>query len=695
MNMTNLLLSNDLLTIQTQRWNIGEPMPKVHVIGTFFSNLASYGYVLDKTATAIVTELSLRDLANLWKKLEPELKAVTGANRNMADFVVYKNFPAEVMEMSKGQYWFNQILMYWGFDNGNFTQEIEDRDPLIENLSLKVLKTANANSLQDIWENLINNASRWSDNQTEQALFLVEHWSANNYVLNINLDKFSFKENGITCIHHGISNNLSINYQMSNATDVLRLCAKLSGGDIANGKPVKFINFKRPLRRHLLALLDASNNLADDIAMRPELWKKLLAKLHPGDYPNHVKVQIAYDALYKGLLKSFDSKVENAAGKVGLELLKTRPGAFVRQFHKMYALHGKVAAKEFSAVIPELTNSHLVKFKKYLLTINDRKQLIYPPKGNWNKAQFAENTKVKIDKVTLRALLFIVGNELNKRLGLLFPEGVALGEGLDKIKLQTNDQKLAEYGRGTSFKIPDEVTFIRTASYWELARSGNVWYDNGWNFFGENWKELGSVCWNRETFGNNGKKAAVFSGDPTNSKDLKGRACQMIDLYIDKLIESGVRYAVWNVLAYSNISFADANDVLATLQWGEKPQAGKLYEPARAQMVFPLKGDNLTKYVAYIDLKTRELIYMDINLKGATNSASLNSSKLKETMPAVVEYLNSLPSVHDLMVHASEGTVPFVYSDEGLDINNGSAYVFKALNPDNVFSKISLSSILD
>jgi hypothetical protein len=263
---------------------------------------------------------------------------------------------------------------------------------------------------------------------------------------------------------------------------------------------------------------------------------------------------------------------------------------------------------------------------------------------------------------------------------------------MEMVKLQTNDQELASYGRGTVFPIPEEMTFLRTASYWENNSSwANTWYDNGWNFFDENWDSVGTCCWNR-TYDLG--EAAVFSGDPTNSKEMKGRACQMIDLYIDKLIEKGVRYAVWNVLAYSHIPFSQATgEVLATLQWGEDPQSGKLYEPSRAQLVFPLQGDNKTKYIAYIDLVERNLVYMDANLKGRVSSAAANTAILSEQMPAFVDYLDSLPSVADLFRHAP-GNVPVVYTDAEREIPEGQAYVFKAENEENSYEQLDLTKFL-
>ena len=244
------------------------------------------------------------------------------------------------------------------------------------------------------------------------------------------------------------------------------------------------------------------------------------------------------------------------------------------------------------------------------------------------------------------------------------------------------------------FPIPGNIKFIRTASYWENKSHGNTWFDNGWNFFGENWEVKGTLCWNATDFGN---KAAVFSGDPTNSKEMKGKACQLIDLYIDKLDAAGVRYAVWNILCYSGVKFSQATDVFAALQWGEDAQKGKLFEPSRCQLSFPLEGDSLTKYIAYIDIKERKLVYMDANLRGNVRSAQSNENILSEKMPAFMEYLDSIPSVYDLFknVPKSDEGVAIVYDDKDIELKDEeSAYVFKPLNDKNSFTQINLSELL-
>ena len=415
--------------------------------------------------------------------------------------------------------------------------------------------------------------------------------------------------------------------------------------------------------------------------------------MHPADY-KVPSVIAAYKKLCEGNLRTFNSKTENLIQTSNPEVLArlvSRPGDFVRRFHKLYSIFGAQAVDTFEQIAPELETQQLLKLSKYVQTINERKTLLYPPRGNWARVQLSEKQKVALSAEDVARIVSVVKTVVGERLDNLYPEGVALDEKAQKVKLQTNDQKLANYGRGTEFDIPEQMNYLRTSSYWSTVGMGTTWYDNGWNFFDDNWKSRGTVCWNHTHEVDGG----VFSGDPVNTQDLQGRACQMIDLDLAKLQAQGVRYAVWSILSYNSIPFGDANDVLGTLQWGENAQEGNLFEPVRAQMVFPVRSEGLSKYVAYVDIKERKLFYMDANLPANVRSAGSNTTALEEKMPAFVEYLQSLPTVADLFECAKTGEMPVLYSDKDVAINAQRAYVFKPENTENAFEKVEVVNALE
>jgi hypothetical protein len=659
-------------------------------LATILNNLSYYGYGLSEKAYQILHQIDVDSLTKWWLEIEPVLRKVTGEDRKIGDFVVYKNFPQEVLEMSEVEYWTKQILMYWGFPNHYFTEEVKERARLNDKIKFKILQPASENTLLEIFESILYLPNAWVDQQWRDIRHLLA-----NFLDLIDTNKISFKENLIQVLVYCFEEKKAI--KVKSATDVLRLAVGLSGGDIGLKKASKFRKFKRKERQYLLNLLNQCSNLTEDVFRRKNVWKKLMFLLHPGDYleqfPEVVK---AYHLLYSNQApETFNHQLEKLFLEKNpqvLTLLKTRSGEFLRRLHHCLLLFGQETVIAFKEIIPQLKLIQLLKLQAYLETINYRLYRTVAPKGNWTKMQILEmNNNRELNEEWIKEILTDLAKEIKKRVDQVAPI-VYLDPQVKMIKLQTNDSDLTPYGRGTIFPIPHNIKFIRTASYWRSGKTNyNIWYDNGWNFFAEDWTPLGSCCWTDVSFG---QGSAIFSGDPTNSKDLEGNACQLIDLYLTELLAQNVRYAVWNILCYNHIAFSKAEEVFAALQWGENPETGNLFEPSRCQLSFPIKEDNLTKYIALIDLYQYQLIYLDANLYGQVNSANSNLQSLSEKMPAFMEYLETLPTVFDLFKH-QEKPLSILYSDQNFTLqNNQAAYVFRTENQNNEFNPFSLTKIL-
>jgi len=607
---------------------------------------------------------------------------------------------------------------------------VQPRAKLSEQPRCTVLKREKKDTLQGILDSYLAAPARWKDQEFQDVTFLAG--SAAGPDLPINFAKLAFKENLVKLAAFFIDNQRTVN--IKTATDVLRLAAGLSDGDVSLKEKSKFKSFKKAERRFLLSILDGCQNFAEDAARRPELWKRLVHQLHPHDFksagtkrfPNACKVS---DDLYNDKLVTFNSRVEalltNKDAEV-LSVLSERPGDFRRRLVQTLNLFGDAAAEAFidEKVLSKLTTIQVVTLRSHLETIKDRKYRAFPPKGNWNKLQIVSSTptpKAKQPVTTMgRALgaklsslklspsvtpivtrtprphaahISVITAALSRVLAERLPKVKVLDAATKRIKLATNGSDTGTYTRGTAFPIPDGIEFVRTGSYWKTGNHSTIWFDNGWNFFDSDWKSKGAIAWNAPKFENG---AAAFSGDPLSSKDVEGRACQVIDLYLDKLVKGGVRFAVWNVLCFSNIPFSQAEEVFSTLQWGEQAQKGKLFEPSLAQLAFPLTGDQKTKYICLIDLEKREMVYLDANLHGQVNSAVSNGASLEKNMPAFMEYLEAIPSVHDLFRESVDSTseTQVLYSDKDTELKGEAAYVFRHENKANKFKAVDINSLL-
>lgn len=269
MKKTNqaIKMSDAILLLQNGFIDVPEGAPRKRneiAVGTMVANMAYFGFAPSKAALDAMSTLSDADLEDLWAKLKPALKYVTADDRKMGKFVVYKNFPKEVLSMSEAEYWLKQVLMYWGFANELFTEEEKDREPVFEKISPKVLDLANDETRLKIFDKLTKQSSDWTDFQKEQASFLMKSYPTSV----IDLDAFTQKTNGIKLIASEWSGVLNgeRSIKVSTATDVMRLAAALSDVDVSLRKVGKFRKFSRPERRVLISMLDGAKHLEGDLA---------------------------------------------------------------------------------------------------------------------------------------------------------------------------------------------------------------------------------------------------------------------------------------------------------------------------------------------------------------------------------------------------------------------------------------------
>ena len=118
-----ILLCNNLVEINESK---SKNHPSVSILATVLSNITYFGYILSKDAYNRLSGLPDDQIQSWWSCMEPVMKDITGDSNQMDKYVVYKNFPREVLEKSEAEYWISQILMYWGLPNHLFTELTSD-----------------------------------------------------------------------------------------------------------------------------------------------------------------------------------------------------------------------------------------------------------------------------------------------------------------------------------------------------------------------------------------------------------------------------------------------------------------------------------------------------------------------------------------------------------------------------------------
>lgn len=653
-----------------------------HMLGTILSNLAYYGYTLNREAISMLEVAAIPEVFDWYSQLKEVLEQETGADLKMADYVVYKNFPDEVLSMDLAEYWFNQILIYLGVPQSNFSNQDVSRAMLSEEKfnTLKVLGVAQEGWESSLFASLIAKSTRWSDKEVAQAEYCQATLGAA-----VDFSAVKYKLNALLLLKAIVATGSIAEVKLTSATDVLRIVALLQDGDISLKKPFKFKKLSRASRRDFIELLEGCSNLEEDFAMRKEQWKRFLTCLHVWDY-KAPKLQAAFKKLIEGKVATLNSVIQHGFSikdEAVFGYLKAYPGVFYRKLDEAYACFGVAAYIQFEEILDKLTVAQLLSVYARFKAMPTQQFRLYKPNGALKHAKVDVFSK-SYKKSHLALMLRSIKKAVAKKVGIAFDKSDL--DNLKNIKLPDNNQELAAYGPGTSFDIPEEVTFIRSASYWQDDRRG-TWFDNGWNFFDKDWTPVSTCCWNCHAEG------AVFSGDPLNTPEMDGKACQMIDIYLDKLSQMGIKYAVWSVLCFSYIPYSYAKKVFAALQWGANPMEGNLFEPSRAQMSFELKGDALGKLVAYIDVENRKLVYMDANINLNVGSAGQNTEKLNYILPALTEELKNKPSWATLVECCKTGKTPALFSDKDT-LTTKPGLVFKKENPENTNPNLSVNEIL-
>lgn len=167
---------------------------------------------------------------------------------------------------------------------------------------------------------------------------------------------------------------------LDTVTDALRLACALSDGDVTLLEPTRFRALSRPVRRALLAGLDAvvaaSPAKLADVRAHREVWKRLGERLHPHEYPRWPHAAEVF-AVARGerRARSFDSRVEELLGVCdvlgAVELLKSAPGKLFRSLDRL--LRTALTQEERDAVVaaaeevlPEVSGRVVLSVREHL-----------------------------------------------------------------------------------------------------------------------------------------------------------------------------------------------------------------------------------------------------------------------------------------------------------------------------------------
>lgn len=635
-----------------------------------------FGYIVDYSVP-----LYASDMLEFYSSYMELFKSMSNANVRYEP--LYPNFPQQVIEASELELYFNAIFHYISYGTWRPKYQKQVRLPLVSVLKPIVLHTIDESSanvmLVDLCKELLSSPVSLSSQDIKDVCTLLKYYDIQNI-------EIPFKETrALICAELLRQNNYSkIDTIYSNATinDVLRLCVAYSHGDVSMQTCSKFVSTSRSVRRYIISLLERvyvsrpKQEVLENLYTYREPWIKLLYGLHIFEYP---KLAPKYTKLISKFLsgdrryhQSFNSKLERAYQTYNLNevlnLLNTKQGVLVRNVCRLLKVFSeKDADANLKTIQNDLLNHTdqvsikiLISLKEALVNICDERMVF--PKGEVLSSDILDSVfdTIPFSASAWNEFLNTVDTIISNRLYINFNlEGkkVFLDETLSNYMLPrtqrtTSDSKVP-ITRGSKISINSDANYIRAFVYWENIRLNTptdktnpnllirnipqerVDLDLSAILFDSNFKYVKHI-----SYTNLRTNAVVHSGDITNAPVGVG-ASEYIDMDVNKLLKSNIRYVALMVYSYTQQKFKDIPTVYVGHMERFGMMDGQIFEPRTVRQRFDLCGDNTSRIVCVYDVLTKTMTYVDLNSSLERNIKYNNVESTKGDISTICKYLLS------------------------------------------------------
>ena len=584
-------------------------------ITAFISNLYRLGYVVNKE---ILEQLPYTEVSTLQDVLYAA-EYVKGSNFDYEP--MYPNFPEQVAEASEIELYTNAIMHYIGDTIGARIMPVYDKlaRPELDEKEAEfiVLGLETNTSLTETVHNIVTMSRPFSTTDKEDIIVLKD------FVKFDNDDTFKVKENLVFLTQSFPDSGLEKHYKT--AVDVLRLAAAYSNGDITLATPTKF-KLSRPQRRMILQLLDNVDDV-EGMGAYSEQWKRLARTLHYRSDNNDKKYPTAAINLEKiqtGNYATVNSRIEKAVEEFNLELLEKYPGIYARRILELLRKHPQekdTILQSFSTIVGKVSVPVLLGL--YNLVRSPGKEelshrLIHIKNGEENKTFLLENRLNKEDYLTGLSTIILDGIEAqgtNKK--IIFSKDAS--QYAMPLHTRNISKGSTAIGFGSRLPLDSDKNTIRLFMHWKdfdnseeydgFAFSGNrIDLDLSAVFLDENFDFVNNITYYNLRVGDIG----YHSGDITSAPE---GASEFIDINIDKALDNGIRYVVPTIYNYTQQPIKDIPESFTGFMMRDKANSGEVFEPSTIHHSYNLNNGatNSTPYI--IDLKNRELVWLDTALK--------------------------------------------------------------------------------
>ncbi len=413
------------------------------------------------------------------------------------------------------------------------------------------------------------------------------------------------------------------------ATDVLRLAAAMSGQDVSLAKAPRFRSFTRSERRELLELLERTEK-DEGFALRPEQFKRLGEKLHPGEYAKYFpESKTVFEKVRNGVrIETYNSKLQALMKPpVNTELLTAhlmlRPGMFARYLDFAMRNCKDTSAMEdvlfrFVSVCKSVEPRVLVQLINHFRNRNNPVQLA-TGKANGAASKVLGREVEPIPEDICNRVARDIFNQLWQVLRVEDTESknVYLDPAChcNDLVFPDNPRQISSSLRsaacGSRTRIPDG-NVLRAFLYWKASFEDEAWdgvdLDLSVVFYGD--ENANFVFYGNPKVEPLG---AIHSGDRRSSG--KNGAVEYVDFDIRRCLQNGIRYAAMVVNSYTGEKFSEMDAAFCGVMVRDG-KTGEQFEPATVKDRFALTTESCQLVMAVVDLQKRELITVDKTVGG-------------------------------------------------------------------------------
>ncbi|WP_457031306.1 MXAN_6230/SCO0854 family RING domain-containing protein [Kitasatospora sp. P5_F3] len=451
--------------------------------------------------------------------------------------------------------------------------------------------------------------------------------------------------------------------RLGTATDVLRLLWAWCGADpdLLADKPPRLLGVPRPLRRALLAALEALPlaGAAEDMLRHRAAWQRAGEALHPYEYHRRFPNAAAAFAVVRGTdllqhplgeslltaslptagtaggrnrltVTTFASRVEAAlaTGDVpgAVTLLAHRPGELARRLHHLLRTHYRWAPDApcppaLLAVLPDTLRKVapgplLGAYGRLRAPRPDNERRLYFPRGHtahthartdWGAALPAQLSAPVCALIEAELLRRAVAGQDRYDLALLDEELTGLT--VPAVE-RASARSLVAVPRGSVLPLPGGGR-LRLFLHWLQPQGVRVDLDLSVAFYDADWALTGLCDYTKLVYG---ARTAVHSGDFTSAPN---GATEFVDLDLAGLAAAGARYAVVVVFSYNDVAFDELPDAYTGFMTLSEPgrSSGPL-DPKHVTQRLDLAGAAKVAVPMIIDLAERHWTWTDLNLGG-------------------------------------------------------------------------------